>query len=506
MSAIMHKALNTEAPLPSQISVTAPRPFDGVVRKAMAKRPEDRYSSAAEFLAAIRAAVAAPLVAATERDDNDDATMVSAPRSPGSGAASRAAELSVAALAASIAPAGTGTAAARGNVAGGAAAAGQTAVPGAKKSSALPIMIGGGVAGLAVLGGLGYFLLTGGPSPPPSPGPVTPVVPSTPAPPSNATGPSEPTVPPTATGPTTPPTPTMPPAQGPPPVPNGPLNQTPAPDPTQNTAPAPPASTGPPEQQALGPSPVRPNVPTLPATPAIDSGAAIRTELASFVSRLPCSLLDGDVQSGFVELTGIGGKQAIASLRPKLTAMGLINPAPSLKVTQVDQEFCQWADFLRPLARTFGDSGPRLTLRLAGDPPWLVNNDYIRPLLTMGDFGGELHVDYIVRGGDVQHLYPQLADAKQRVAGDPPRTFSPGASLSLGEHGPDNPGWQVAEPFGTDVIIAIASEDALFDRPRPGNVEKADAYLRDLRRAVEFARSRGARVTATAMPLLTRRN
>jgi serine/threonine-protein kinase len=39
MSAIMHKALNTEAPMPSQISVTVPRPFDSVVRKAMAKRP-----------------------------------------------------------------------------------------------------------------------------------------------------------------------------------------------------------------------------------------------------------------------------------------------------------------------------------------------------------------------------------------------------------------------------------------------------------------------------------
>ena len=29
-----------EAPMPSQLSVTAPRAFDGVVRKAMAKRPK----------------------------------------------------------------------------------------------------------------------------------------------------------------------------------------------------------------------------------------------------------------------------------------------------------------------------------------------------------------------------------------------------------------------------------------------------------------------------------
>ena len=60
MSAIMHKALHTEAPSPSDISVTAPRPFDAVVRRAMAKRPEDRFATAAEFMAAIRAAAAAP--------------------------------------------------------------------------------------------------------------------------------------------------------------------------------------------------------------------------------------------------------------------------------------------------------------------------------------------------------------------------------------------------------------------------------------------------------------
>src|SRR5580698_5906476 len=58
MSAIMHKALNTEPPAPSQLSVTSPPPFDAVVRRAMAKRPEDRYASAADFLAAIRAAAA----------------------------------------------------------------------------------------------------------------------------------------------------------------------------------------------------------------------------------------------------------------------------------------------------------------------------------------------------------------------------------------------------------------------------------------------------------------
>lgn len=59
-SAVMHKALHTEPPPPSQLSVTTPRGFDAVIARALAKRPEDRYRSAAEFGEAIRNAVNAP--------------------------------------------------------------------------------------------------------------------------------------------------------------------------------------------------------------------------------------------------------------------------------------------------------------------------------------------------------------------------------------------------------------------------------------------------------------
>src|ERR1700691_2908704 len=66
MSAIMHKALNTEPPSPSQLSVTAPPSFDAVVRRAMAKRPEDRFATATAFIEAVRNAVANPVVTVSE--------------------------------------------------------------------------------------------------------------------------------------------------------------------------------------------------------------------------------------------------------------------------------------------------------------------------------------------------------------------------------------------------------------------------------------------------------
>ncbi len=114
MSAIMHKALNTDPPLPSQMSVTCPTAFDGVVRKAMAKRPEERFQSAAAFLEAVQAAAAGkPLPGMPVAEvDEAEATMVApsarraaAPAAPAFGGAP-------AARAASAGPAGRAAAAA----------------------------------------------------------------------------------------------------------------------------------------------------------------------------------------------------------------------------------------------------------------------------------------------------------------------------------------------------------------------------------------------------------
>jgi serine/threonine-protein kinase len=60
MTAIMHKALTTVPPRPSELSVTAPASLDGVVARAMARRPDDRFATAADFARALRAPPDAP--------------------------------------------------------------------------------------------------------------------------------------------------------------------------------------------------------------------------------------------------------------------------------------------------------------------------------------------------------------------------------------------------------------------------------------------------------------
>ena len=433
MSAIMHKALNTEPPLPSQISVTAPVAFDAVVRKAMAKRPEDRFDNAAEFATAIRnAAQGRPLVA----DEPDyEATMIAAPRS--SSAARPAA------------PAPRPSAPTQVNNA--------AATPGTKKKSALLPIAGAAAVLLLLGGGGGYYFLTRPPAPvPPTPLPTSVPAPPVPKPPVPTPEPVKPPVPPT-------PSPEPVPEPSPPPFPTP--TPTPAPDPT--------------------------------SAASLDK---LRSQIAQSIAGQRCAAIDGDVSpTGAATLKGAAGPPAPDAVRNALAGM-TIPGGINWQIVNVDPLYCSALDILQPIMLGFGAKTPGLALSLADGRTLLRDGERIRPRLVLADFKGTLRVDYVAHDGNVQHLYPQIADPKLGVVTEPiTRTFAAGEAVNLGDVSPGHPAWEVGEPYGIDMIIAIESSQPLFERPRPANVETVADYLRDLRAAVESARQRGVRVIGNVL-------
>ena len=68
----MQKVLKEDPLPPSSLNVQAPLEMDAIVRKALAKRPEDRFQTASEFAAAVRATVPGMTIT------NADATLISA--------------------------------------------------------------------------------------------------------------------------------------------------------------------------------------------------------------------------------------------------------------------------------------------------------------------------------------------------------------------------------------------------------------------------------------------
>ncbi|MBK8117878.1 MAG: serine/threonine protein kinase [Sulfuritalea sp.] len=85
VTTIMHNVLREEPPAPSELNVQVPRAFDAVMKKALAKRPDERFQTAQEFAAALVVAMKPAMADATVLAGIDatvvtgsDATLVSA--------------------------------------------------------------------------------------------------------------------------------------------------------------------------------------------------------------------------------------------------------------------------------------------------------------------------------------------------------------------------------------------------------------------------------------------
>ncbi|RLJ68108.1 serine/threonine-protein kinase [Sulfurisoma sediminicola] len=70
VTTIMHKVLKEQPIAPSELNVQVPQAFDALIRKALSKRPDERFQSATEFAAALEAAASGQAAA--------EATMVNA--------------------------------------------------------------------------------------------------------------------------------------------------------------------------------------------------------------------------------------------------------------------------------------------------------------------------------------------------------------------------------------------------------------------------------------------
>jgi serine/threonine protein kinase len=71
LTTIMHKVLKEQPAAPSELNVQVPRPFDALIGKALAKRPDERFQNGREFAIALKMAAAGQAV-----PGDSDATLV----------------------------------------------------------------------------------------------------------------------------------------------------------------------------------------------------------------------------------------------------------------------------------------------------------------------------------------------------------------------------------------------------------------------------------------------
>lgn len=236
-------------------------------------------------------------------------------------------------------------------------------------------------------------------------------------------------------------------------------------------------------------------------SPVMLSGAgALPERLGRVLTQTRCVLASDFVRDGgAISVGGFAGRDAEVVLHQQLIGIVGANLL-DWQIRPVDPVFCDALGVLRPVSAWAGAPISGLAVTPAGGITTLRDGQRIRLRVTMSDFAGELRVDYLVHDGSVMHLYPAHADPSQNMAADSTVTLPPGVELSLGERSPGHPGWEVGPPYGTDMIIAVASTAPLLTQPQTRNADdNAAPYLRELANGVARVRRSGGRVAGTLL-------
>jgi serine/threonine-protein kinase len=230
--------------------------------------------------------------------------------------------------------------------------------------------------------------------------------------------------------------------------------------------------------------------PVVPAPPqprpdqlALAPGAAqIRSAVAAAIAASRCSLVSGDVEAtSRVRLTGYAeAGRGESALRLRLASAGVPSDSIDWRVRGFEGPYCDALDLLRPFADPFGEAPSGLGLALAGDRRRLVLGDLLTVRIGMPRFPAYLRVSYFTHDGEVVHLHPNAADGA--------RAFAAGARVSLGDPAEGGPRWEIGPPFGTEMIVAVASERPLFETARE-DFEPSAGYLAALRERLADGRA-----------------
>jgi hypothetical protein len=157
------------------------------------------------------------------------------------------------------------------------------------------------------------------------------------------------------------------------------------------------------------------------------------------------------------------------------------------RASALDPQWCRLLDVLRPAALA-----GTVQLSLNHGQASLVDRDPIEPDVSMPSFPGWLVVDYLTRDDSLHDLVSAQLYPNPTAHG---RMHSPGEIVKV------RSGNTIGPPFGTDLIVAMATTRPLFTKTRTSQV--FSAYLASLHEALNSAVQRGDQVAVGIMTVET---
>ena len=227
-------------------------------------------------------------------------------------------------------------------------------------------------------------------------------------------------------------------------------------------------------EEEVRPQPPRRQEPIPPKFSAAAAAAAVAPD---------CGLLASAANETSITVAGALRRGQEKLVQSMLDAFGVPAEAVRLRLDPFEGPYCGALSAL--LMNTIvppPDAPPRVAL-LGARP--LPDGERLRLRVEMPEWPAHLAVFYLAVSSEVASL---VSDPQPRHSG---------ASVVL-----EDPRWKVAAPFGTDLVLVVASEVPLFEQRRPA-AEKLEDFTPALAAALQRARRVGARVAARVMVVET---
>jgi len=201
--------------------------------------------------------------------------------------------------------------------------------------------------------------------------------------------------------------------------------------------------------------------------------ALLQSKVQALLASFRCAQLEArvDDQDRLI-LQGHLKPEDLPRLQRELAALPSADRVLS-KVETLIWPYCEVMEILAPFK--LGGNQQALDFGPKQHTTRYIQGDHLVLGLTAPSFDAYLYVDYYQSDGGVVHMLPGTPAQQKR--------YPAGQSFTIGESKKGEMQWQVQPPFGTDLIVILASRDLLFQTPRP-EVESAQDYLPALREAI----------------------
>ncbi|OWW20479.1 hypothetical protein AYR66_14270 [Noviherbaspirillum denitrificans] len=205
-----------------------------------------------------------------------------------------------------------------------------------------------------------------------------------------------------------------------------------------------------------------PALATTPPTPVVPP--LTMEAVTPVLSRIPCSILLPTIKDNTLQVRGYLAESGTTRAKEMLNAIPGVQ-ALNLDVRQVADEKCGAVELFGPYWAQNQAAGTPVSVKTKPVRNVLVEGDSVVLDVTTPPWDSHVYVDYFSFDGSVLHMVP----SPRARANQAPANYS----ATIGSMG----NWTVAKPFGTDLIVMVATPMPMFDGMRP-EAEAAGDYLK----------------------------